>query len=117
MERKMNEIKIFENPEFGKVRMTVIDEKPYFVGLDVARVLGYSNPRDALNKHCKGVVKRDGVSLTTNQHGVTTEQITEMSFIPESDVYRLLVWSILPNAKCFQNWVIKKILLPTENMA
>ena len=47
----MNEIKIFENTEFGSVRTIAIDGEPYFVGKDVAVILGYSNPRDALAKH------------------------------------------------------------------
>lgn len=81
----MNKITIFENPEFGKIRTADIDDQIYFCGSDVAKALGYSNTRDALSKHCKGVVdlltpsnggnqgpregvaKRDGVSLTTNQ--------------------------------------------------
>lgn len=106
----MNEIKIFENAEFGKVRTMVIGEKPYFAGSDVAKVLGYTNPQKAIRDHCKGVTKRSGVSLTTNQHGVTTEQITEMSFISESDVYRLVMRSKLPNAERFQDWVVEEVL-------
>ena len=46
----MNELKIFENPDFGQVRMVMIENEPYFVGKDVAAVLGYSNPRDDINK-------------------------------------------------------------------
>ena len=50
----MNELKIFENPEFGKVRMMVINNEPYFVGKDVAEMLGYTNTNKALSDHCKG---------------------------------------------------------------
>ena len=53
----MNELKIFENPEFGKVRMMVINNEPYFVGKDVAEMLGYTNTNKALSDHCKGVTK------------------------------------------------------------
>lgn len=106
----MNEIKIFENPEFGKIQVIMIDEKPYFAGSDVARILGYARPRKAVIDHCKHILKRDGVSLTTNQYGVTTEQTVEMSFISESDVYRLIMKSNLPNAEKFQDWVVEEVL-------
>lgn len=55
----MNDLKIFENSEFGEIRTVEIDGKPYFVATDVARALGYSNPRKAVNDHCKGVTKCD----------------------------------------------------------
>lgn len=76
----MNEMTVFQNSEFGSVRTLEDDDKVLFCGNDVARALGYSNPRDALRAHCKGVVKRDGVSYTTNQHGITTAQHNIMSF-------------------------------------
>ena len=106
----MQELKIFENAEFGEVRTVEIDGKPYFAGTDVARALGYSNPWDAVTRHCKGIVKREGVSETTNQHGTTTKQITQMSFIPEGDVYRLIVSSKLPSAERFERWVFDEVL-------
>lgn len=106
----MNELKIFENPEFGSVRTVEINGKPYFVASDVAKALGYANPRDAILRHCKGVVKHDGVSNTTNQHGTTTEQIMELNFIPEGDIYRLIVKSKLPSAERFEAWVFDEVL-------
>lgn len=106
----MQELKIFESTEFGEVRTVELDGKPYFAGTDVARALGYSNPRDAVARHCKGVVKRDGVSETTNQHGTTTKQTIQMSFIPEGDVYRLIVSSKLPSAERFERWVFDEVL-------
>lgn len=106
----MNEIKIFNNPEFGDVRTLEIDDKPYFCASDVASMLGYSNTRDAILRHCKGVVKHDGVSKTTNQYGVVTNQTVEMSFIPEGDVYRLIVRSKLPQAEKFESWVFDEVL-------
>lgn len=81
-----------------------------FSATDVARALGYSNPYDAIARHCKGVVKREGVSRTTNQHGTTTEQSAEMSFIPESDLYRLVFSSKLPTAEKFTDWVTEEVL-------
>lgn len=55
--KKMNEIKIFNNPEFGDVRTMEIDDKPYFCASDVASMLGYVRPADAIAQHCKGSVK------------------------------------------------------------
>lgn len=89
----MNELRIFENPEFGEVRTAIIDEKVYFAGVDIARALGYSNTRDAISRHCKHVVKHDGVIQNTNRYGTVTTQTVEMSYIPEGDVYRLIVRS------------------------
>ena len=54
----MNELEIFNNPEFGQIRTTEINGDPYFVGKDVAEALGYANTNDALSKHCHGVAKR-----------------------------------------------------------
>ncbi|MDE6092855.1 MAG: Bro-N domain-containing protein, partial [Ruminococcus sp.] len=86
-----NKIEVFSSAEFGTVRtLNTEDGKVLFCGADVAKALGYSNPYDALTRHCKldGVVKHEGVSKTTNQYGKTTEQIVEMKFITEGNVYR-----------------------------
>lgn len=55
----MNDLTIFNSSEFGEIRTVTIDGKPYFVAVDVAAALGYATPRDAISRHCKGVVKRD----------------------------------------------------------
>ena len=55
----MNELQIFNSDVFGNIRTTEIDGKPYFVATDIATALGYATPRDAISRHCKGVVKRD----------------------------------------------------------
>ena len=106
----MNKLQIFNNPDFGEIRTLEENGKVLFCATDVARSLGYSNPYDAIAKHCKGVAKREGVSFTTNQHGVTTEQKSMMSFIPESDLYRLVFSSKLPNAERFTDWVTEEVL-------
>lgn len=106
----MNELQIFNNPKFGNVRTITEDGKTLFCAKDVATALGYKNTRDAINRHCKGVVKRDGVSLTTNQHGTTTQQTVEMSFIPEGDIYRLAAKSELPGADEFESWIFDEVL-------
>ena len=106
----MNNLTIFESPEFGSIRTVEEDGKVLFCAKDVAAALGYKNTRDAINRHCKGVVKRDGVSRTTNQHGVTTEQTVEMAFIPEGDVYRLAAKSELPGAERFESWIFDEVI-------
>ena len=105
-----NELQIFENKQFGQMRTITENGNTLFCATDVARMLGYSNPHDAIARHCRGVVKREGVSKTTNQHGVTTEQIVEMSFIPEGDVYRLIARSKLPSAERFERWIFDEVL-------
>lgn len=75
----MNELQIFNSEEFGEVRTIEIDGKPYFVGSDVAKALGYSNPRKAILDHCKGVTKRD----TPTSSGVQSmSYINEGGFVP-----------------------------------
>lgn len=103
MEEKQmkNELEIFSSEEFGQVRTMVINNNPYFCASDVAKALGYSNTRDAVSRHCKGVVKSD---IPTNS-GV---QI--VSFIPEGDIYRLIMKSKLPSAEKFESWVVDEVL-------
>lgn len=108
----MEALKVFENPEFGKVRTMEIDGKPYFAGTDIAKILGYSNPWDAIKRHCKsdGVVKREGVTITVNQYGAKTEQVVEMLFINEPNVYRMTTHSKLETAEKFESWVFDEVL-------
>lgn len=108
----MNDLKIFKNDQFGEIRTVEENGTVLFCGSDIAGALGYSNTRDAINRHCKpeGVVKRDGVSQTTNQYGVTTEQTVEMKFINEGNVYRLITHSKLPAAEQFEHWVFDEVL-------
>lgn len=97
----MNELQIFNSEEFGDIRTAEIDGKPYFVGTDVAKALGYSNPRKAILDHCKGVVKRDTP---------TSSGIQSMSYINEGDLYRLIMKSKLPSAEKFESWVMDEVL-------
>jgi prophage antirepressor-like protein len=97
----MNELQIFNSGEFGKIRTIEIDGKPYFVGTDVAKALGYSNPRKAILDHCKGVTKRDTP---------TSSGIQSMSYINEGDLYRLIMKSKLPSAEKFESWVMDEVL-------
>lgn len=98
----MNEIQMFRNPDFGEIRTLETDTgKILFCGKDVASALGYTNARKALADHCKGVTKCDTLTNGGRQ---------ELSFIPESDVYRLAFGSKLPNAERFTDWVTEKVL-------
>ncbi|MFI3228143.1 MAG: BRO family protein [Clostridia bacterium] len=104
-------MQIFENEEFGSVRtLTAEDGKILFCATDVAKMLGYSNPNDAILRHCKGIVKHDGVSFTKNQHGKVTGQMSFMNYIPEPDIYRLIFKSKLEAAERFEKWVVEEVL-------
>lgn len=98
MEQK---IKIFENEEFGSVRTIEENGKVLFCGSDVAKALGYRRPKDAINAHCKGAVKR---RLLTNGGA------QEMKMISEGDVYRLISHSRLPSAEKFESWIFDDVL-------
>lgn len=100
----MNEIKIFENAEFGSVRTVETEEgKVLFCGADVAKALGYSNSRDALVRHCKekGVAKHDTL---------TNGGVQALTYIDEGNVYRLITHSKLPDAERFESWVFDEVL-------
>lgn len=107
-----NNLQVFKNTEFGELGVLVIDGKEYFPASECARILGYSNPRDAILRHCKpeGVVKHDGVSLTTNQYGISTEQVVEKTYITEGNLYRLIIRSKLPAAERFERWIFDEVL-------
>lgn len=96
----MNEVQIFNNEEFGQVRIVEIEGKPYFVGKDVANALRYSNPRDAILRHCKGVVKHDNFK----------EGGQLIALITEGDMYRLITHSKLESAERFEDWVFDEVL-------
>jgi prophage antirepressor-like protein len=107
----MNELQLFSRPEFGSVRTYIEpDGTVLFCASDIAKALGYSNVWDAVSRHCKGVVKREGVSETKNQYGITTKQTVTMSFIPEGDIYRLTARSQLPSAEKFESWIFDEVL-------
>ena len=97
----MNELMIFNNPEFGEIRTVEEDGKILFCGADVAAALGYKNSRKALADHCKGVTKRYTPTSSGNQ---------EMNFIPEGDIYRLAAKSEVPGAERFESWVFDEVL-------
>ncbi len=104
------QMKVFNHEQFGNVRIIEEDGRMLFCGSDVAKALSYTNPRKAVRDHTEGGTKRSMVSLTTNQYGVTTEQIVETTFITEGDVYRLITHSKLPSAERFERWVFDEVL-------
>lgn len=99
----MNDVKIFENPEFGRIRTTTIDGEPWFVGKDVALALGYEKPTDAVRKHVDDEDR--GVSKMETPSGNQT-----MTVVNESGVYSLIFGSRLPAAKRFKRWVTSEVL-------
>lgn len=99
----MNEIRTFENEQFGSIRTKMIDGEPWFVAKDVALALGYKNFRDAIKKHVddedKGVAKCDSLG-----------GMQSLATINESGLYSLILSSKLPSAKDFKYWVTKEVL-------
>jgi prophage antirepressor-like protein len=101
-------IQIFNNPQFGEVRVTEIDGKTYFVGSDVAKSLGYKDPNDAILTHCKsGDTAKYSTAYIPHSNGVGG---TNVVIINESNVYRLIMHSQLPEAEKFQDWVCDEVL-------
>lgn len=101
----MNELQIFNHPDFGQVRTVTINDEPWFVGKDVADVLGYSNSRKALADHVSEDDKRDGVTI---RDAIGREQNPVL--INESGLYSLILSSKLPGAKEFKRWVTSEVL-------
>lgn len=101
----MNELEIFNNPEFGQIRATEINGEPYFVGKDIAEALGYAKPENALAAHVDGEDK----TITLIQ-GTGSNYKTNATVINESGVYALVFSSKLPKAKEFKRWVTSEVL-------
>ena len=105
--KETNQFQIFNHPQFGE--MTTIqcnDGKVLFKANDVAKALGYSSPQNAVTKHCKGVTVL--MTPSENQRGTVVMQPTK--YIPESDIYRLVMRSKLAAAEKFQDWVVEEVL-------
>lgn len=99
----MNEIQIFKNDSFGAVRTVEVSGTPYFVGKDVAEILGYTNPTKALQDHV------DSEDMTFNESLKLSRQ-SGAWIINESGLYSLILSSKLPKAKEFKHWVTSEIL-------
>ncbi len=98
----MNNLQIFKNDSFGEVRTLIIDNEPWFVGKDVADILGYTNPQKALRDHI------DDEDKTLNE--LFTVNGTKGILINESGLYSLILSSKLPKAKEFKRWVTSEVL-------
>ena len=99
----MNDLKIFENEQFGSIRTVMINNEPWFVGKDVAEILGYSNPSKALIDHVDDEDKLNNETLSSlGQRGGW--------LINESGLYSLILSSKLPTAKEFKRWVTSEVL-------
>jgi prophage antirepressor-like protein len=98
------ELQVYKNAEFGSVRTTTIGGQPYFVGKDVADILGYSNTRKALIDHVDEEDKDD----VTIRDAIGRDQT--MTAINESGLYSLILSSKMPNAKKFKHWVTNEVL-------
>ena len=103
----MNELQIFSNEEFGEVRTVTIDNEPWFVGKDVAAILGYANPNEAIKDH---IDKEDKLnSKTLSSFDLDLGQRGGW-LINESGVYALIFGSKLKSAKRFKHWVTSEVL-------
>lgn len=95
------DIQIFNNADFGNVRIIEEDGNFLFCGSDVAKALGYAKPNDAIARHCRATVKRSSP---------ISGKLQDINFISEGDVYRLIVHSKLPSAEQFEKWVFDEVL-------
>ena len=101
----MNELKVFENPAFGRMRTIEIDGEPWFVGKDVAEALGYAKPENAVAAHVDGEDK-----TTTLIQGAGSNYKSKTTIINESGLYSLILSSKLPTAKDFKRWITKEVI-------
>ena len=114
----MNNLQIFENPDFGQVRMVMIEDNPYFVGKDVAEILGYKNPNEAIQDHVDNEDKflrssmgSEMLKLFSSVKNIQNKFGRQDNwFINESGVYSLIFSSKLPTAKKFKHWVTSEVL-------
>lgn len=100
----MNDLKIFNNAEFGQIRTVESEDKIYFVASDIAKALGYENTSKAIADHCRWVTKR------YIPHPQNPNKKIEVNVIPEGDMYRLITHSKLESAERFESWVFDDVL-------
>jgi prophage antirepressor-like protein len=106
-----NQLRQFRNEEFGELEILTINGKPYFPATECAEKLGYAKARNAIERHCAHALKQGvGVRTGTKADGTPATQIVEKTFIPEGDLYRLIVRSKLPGAERFERWVFDEVL-------
>lgn len=101
----MNEITVFNNDEFGSIRTWVVDDEPWFVGKDIATILGYAKPENAIANHVD-----DEDKTSTLIQGSGSNYKSKAILINESGLYSLILSSKLPSAKKFKRWVTGEVL-------
>ena len=101
----MNELQVFNNDEFGSVRTWVVDDVPWFVGKDIATILGYAKPENAIANHVD-----DEDKTSTLIQGSGSNYKSKAILVNESGLYSLILSSKLPNAKKFKRWVTGEVL-------
>ena len=97
---------VFPHEEFGNIRTTIIDGKPYFMASDIAKALGYAKPNSAIQQHCRATLKH-----STPISG----KMQEVNFIGEGDMYRLITHSKLESAERFERWIFDEVLPTIRN--
>ena len=100
----MNELQIFKSEKFGEIEILIENGREYFPATEVAKILGYKDPKKAINTHCK----KDGwvIRPVIDRLGRTQEK----KFINEGNLYRLITKSNLPQAEVFESWVFDEVL-------
>ena len=101
----MNDLKVFNNDEFGSIRTWVVDDEPWFVGKDIATILGYAKPENAIANHVD-----DEDKTSTLIQGSGSNYKSKAILINESGLYSLILSSKLPSAKKFKRWVTGEVL-------
>lgn len=110
MENK-NEIVLFTHEKFGEIGVIFEDGNPLFPAAECAKILGYEKPNNAISRHCPHSLKRGvGVKTGIKSNGEAAYQTVQKIFIPEGDLYRLIMRSKLPEAVEFESWVCDQIL-------
>lgn len=109
----MNNLRVFSNEEFGDIKVIVKNNKEYIEAIAVANILGYSNPRDAIIRHCReeGVIFSDvGVVTGIKKDKSESIQYVSKKFIDEGNIYRLIIRSKLPSARKFEDWLMDEVI-------
>ena len=110
---------VFEHEQFGNLRVVMIDGKPWFVAVDVAKALGYTNPQKAIRDHVDDedkntVTIRSGIPAELGERFVRSGQRRKIIVINKSGVYSLILDSQLPKAKEFRHWVTSEVLVKID---
>ncbi|RDY28433.1 phage antirepressor Ant [Romboutsia weinsteinii] len=114
----MEGLQIFKNSEFGELSVITKNKKEYIEAIPVAEILGYSNPRDAIIRHCrKGGVIFSDVGVVTGKRSDNTDAIQYVTkkFIDEGNLYRLIIRSKLPSAMRFERWIMEEVIPSIRN--